>query len=390
MDYANIFLAKADELKYQVYMMLARLGVNNVTVSDLSRLLGWRYQLTYNVLQEVLDDLEMIKAQPRVTLRDQLLAAKVLPVSLEAYRSYLARNSLVFQLLMTGIQSPVPSLNRFVDDHYVSISTVMRRLRPANALMTARFGIKFQTTKMNFVGSEANVCYFLFTLMWWAYRNVYWPFPLIDPNTLTPVLDAMALPMSSPLQTAQNRLLLAIVRARAVKIPQSQPTTVDATEFLRIAGGCLRFEPDDLTISAYPQSVQTTVAALLTAYQADERTAPISPTLAGNLARLCTTAEYFGHLPPQPSEYLDARQVAYDPALYQTCETILGSDDGALVSACAELETLNLASNCEASDVVLGKLVKTVPSMAAYDWFDAKVHHPQSRSRVIQALKNLN
>ncbi|WP_164509898.1 helix-turn-helix domain-containing protein [Lacticaseibacillus porcinae] len=222
-DYAQIFLERADWLKYQLYTVLSRPYVKDVTITDLAVMLNSKYQPTYNVFQELLDDLVDLSGVSRENVRTAMLAGVDLPLSLDAYRAYLVQNSLVYRIVDYVIKSPSPSPSQFCDQEFVSRSTISRKLKPLNDLLK-QFGLKLKLAKFAFDGDEINIRYFLFTMYWWAYRGTQWPFATVDREQLEDEFAAITIVADRPLTHLQQLYFLAISHLRVGKQARIRPT----------------------------------------------------------------------------------------------------------------------------------------------------------------------
>lgn len=222
-DYAQIFLERADWLKYHLYSVLSRPYVKDVTITDLAVMMNSKYQPTYNVFQELLDDLVDLSGVPRDQVRAAMLTGVDLPISLDAYRADLVQNSLVYRLVDYVLKAPSPSPSQFCEQEFVSRSTISRKLKPLNDLLK-QYGLKFKLAKFAFDGNEVNIRYFLFTLYWWAYRGTIWPFASVDRDLLETEFQAISIVDDRPLTHLQQQYFLAISHLRVGKQARIKPT----------------------------------------------------------------------------------------------------------------------------------------------------------------------
>lgn len=222
-DYGELFLERADWLKYQLYVVLSRPYVKDVTITDLAVMMNSKYQPTYNIFQELLDDLVDLSGEPRENVRTAMLAGVDLPLSLDTYRANLVQNSLVYRLVDYVIKSPSPSASQFCDQEFVSRSTISRKLKPLNGLLK-QYGLKFKLAKFAFDGNEINIRYFLFTMYWWAYRGSTWPFASVDRKQLEEEFAAITIVPDRPLTHLQQLYFLAIGHLRVGKQARIKPT----------------------------------------------------------------------------------------------------------------------------------------------------------------------
>ncbi len=306
-----VFLDRAADLRYQVYAQLARQAVCGVTVRDLAVQLHWRYQTTYNVVDEILMDLEQLLGRRRPHLRAQLLAADPLPVPLAVYRAYLAQRSLVYQLVDAAIQNSGMTAETFAKRHFISRSTLNRRLRGCKVWL-AQYQLKLRGSRLCFVGAELNVCYFIYDFYWWAHRGTAWPLAAVDQATVARQVQALPHCPPSPVGRVQMQLFLAAIKLRAGQrhLPGSNPAlqalatqldsaavdhlpkaAVTSCELLALTQ--LQFDDAAFGTALLLASVPQTVTARLLAAVGGQ--AP--PQLAANLLRLVYATWAFAGVP---------------------------------------------------------------------------------------------
>ncbi|WP_461215868.1 helix-turn-helix domain-containing protein [Lacticaseibacillus sp. GG6-2] len=216
MEFTDVFMERADQLKYRLYSTLARSDVQRVTIVDLADLTHNTYQPVYNVFQEMLSDIVMLTGLSKTKARKKILDAETLPLGLDAYRSYLVRNSLMYRLLDYAVTSTNPTAAQFEAQEFVSRSTMTRKLRAANDLM-ARYGVKFRLAKLAFSGNELNICFFLYAFYWWSHRGSYWPFKTITRKRLHDECSLIGIMNEHPVSQIQMQVFLAISHLRLAK-----------------------------------------------------------------------------------------------------------------------------------------------------------------------------
>lgn len=177
--FEEVFLDRAELMKYQLYERLSEFHVANLSVTDLAGMLNWKYQATYNVLAEVVDDLCESCHLSTQTVRHQIMNPAQMPMSLEAYRSKLAQASLSYQLIDYAFQGPNPTTEEFLMLTHVSSSTLIRYRKKINLFLVA-YGIQIKGSHLQLSGSEATWRYFLFLFYWWAHRGTVWPLRFVD------------------------------------------------------------------------------------------------------------------------------------------------------------------------------------------------------------------
>lgn len=306
-----VFLDRAADLRYQVYAQLARQAVCGVTVRDLAVKLHWRYQATYYVVDEILMDLEQLLGRRRPHLRAQLLAADPLPVPLAVYRSYLAQRSLVYQLVDAAIQNPGMAAEAFAKRHFISRSTLNRRLRGCNTWL-AQYQLKLRGSRLCFVGAELNVCYFIYDFYWWAHRGTAWPLAAVDQAAVAQQVRALPHCPQSPVGQVQMQLFLAAIKLRAGQRhpPASNPalqalaTQLETKAMGRLSKAAVaccellaltqyQFGQAAVADASLSANVPKTVTAQLLAAVGGQ----VHPQLAANLLRLVYATWAFAGVP---------------------------------------------------------------------------------------------
>ncbi len=223
MEFTDVFMERADQLKYHLYCVLTRSDVQHVTIADLAEITHATYQPVYNVFQEMLADIVMLTKRPKAKVRKQMLEAAKMPLGLDAYRSYLVRKSMMYRLLDYAVTTPNPTPAQFEAKEFVSRSTMTRKLRGANVLM-ARYGIRFRLAKLEFTGDELNVRFFLYAFYWWAHRGSYWPFSSITRKRLHDECLQIGIMNEHPVSQIQMQVFLAISHLRLGKNHRIQLT----------------------------------------------------------------------------------------------------------------------------------------------------------------------
>ncbi|MFD1485889.1 helix-turn-helix domain-containing protein [Lacticaseibacillus baoqingensis] len=213
---AKVLLDHSAQLKYQLYRLLAKHAHQDVTITDLAMMNQANYQPTYAVFQEILADVTALVERPRVQVRKELLKAAPLPVSLDAYRSFLVRHSLPYRLVDYCLTGTTPSLEAFCQREFVSRSTVSRKLRPLTEMM-AGFRVKLKLATLTFTGPETNIRYLFYALYWWAHRGCFWPFVRVDEADVKHASETLTIMHDLPLAKRQQQYFLAVCRLRAGK-----------------------------------------------------------------------------------------------------------------------------------------------------------------------------
>lgn len=175
MLFEETFLDKADLQKYQLYRVIKTLSTETFTITDLSQEIELTYRQTYNIFQDLQNDLESLPdLENRLTSHLEMKLSSF-PLSLDKYRLYLLKNSTVFQFMNALAIGPRESLEQFCANHFTSRSTLLRKTTNLKNLL-AHYQIKISYTTMKLVGMEQAIRLFLYNFYWLSYHAVAWPF----------------------------------------------------------------------------------------------------------------------------------------------------------------------------------------------------------------------
>jgi hypothetical protein len=135
-----------------------------------------------------------------------------LPLSLDALRTNLCQQSLGYQLL-DYLAKDTGGLTCFAQDHYVSVSTVQRRMKQLRPLLAA-FHVDVGRHPFQLIGSEMHIRYLLYAAYWLAYRGTHWPLDLVDQRAIKALYIDAGVTRRSAVGKAQALLFVGVCNLR--------------------------------------------------------------------------------------------------------------------------------------------------------------------------------
>ena len=214
MLFEETMLEKGEYQKFVMFRILKSLEGANYTISDIAEEMNISYQQTYNILQELLDDVQSFPNTELQSLsRKKLFNNKKIPISVDMYRLFLLKRSIVFQFIDYVVQGMNPNVEKFCQDHYISRSTLLRKNSGLKALLE-RYDIKISYNDLKFVGDEKQIRFFLYCFYWLSYRGIEWPFNSIRYFDVSQKLLLEKNELNDPVITIRTVIFWSISRIR--------------------------------------------------------------------------------------------------------------------------------------------------------------------------------
>ncbi|MCI1986681.1 MAG: helix-turn-helix domain-containing protein [Lactobacillus sp.] len=213
MEFAAIFLEKTELQKYQLLQALSALEATGKTIVELSTKLALSYQRTYNLFQELSQDLATLTGQPLTTMHKQLLSPGPVAVSADHYLYDRLQNALPFRFFDYLVQGHQPSVAEFCQTHFISRSTLNRKLVALRQFL-GQYQIKVSLTHPGFTGPEPQIRLCLQMLYWQAAHGTVWPFKVAQLADLQVQYRALSCRDPYPLLAQLDLFLLACSRLR--------------------------------------------------------------------------------------------------------------------------------------------------------------------------------
>ena len=148
----TVFLGKQDVEKYQMLTVIKSLPKAEINLSAIGNGLGFTYQKTYNIFQALLDDIFELDNQPGQR-SSKIESINFDRISIDRYRLFLFKNSIVFQAFDYGFTNANPTFENFSNSHFTSKSTLNRRMTNFRKMLT-NFGLKISNTTLELKGDE--------------------------------------------------------------------------------------------------------------------------------------------------------------------------------------------------------------------------------------------
>lgn len=253
MLFEEIFLEKAGLQKFQMFRVLTAFDAANLTITDLSNKMGLSYQQSYNIFQELTEDIAAITGKSRAASKKALTTAGALPVSVDDYRYRLLEDAVSFQFLDYLVQGNRPSVDRFCAERFISRSTLMRKTAQLRKFLT-RYHLKLSLTTPGLTGDEKQIRLFLNAVYWLGCHGAKWPFTSVKLPVIRQQYEQLATAKSDPIGTIQDLMFWALCRIR-----MSRGFVIDdCTRFDELFDGYGPFRPiiyDKKQFSALPSPV---------------------------------------------------------------------------------------------------------------------------------------
>ncbi|OLF68206.1 hypothetical protein ACX53_12025 [Loigolactobacillus backii] len=175
MLFEELFLEKTDLQKFLMFRVLKTIDANSFTINDISTALNLSYQQTYNAFQDLLTDMRVLdKNIDKNVGRHKLMSQDSFHVTLDRYRLFLLKHSLVFQFVDYLVQHANPTIDNFCETQFVSKSTLLRKTAALKKFMN-RYSLRFSYTHLRIIGDERNIRLLLFTFYWIGFHGIEWP-----------------------------------------------------------------------------------------------------------------------------------------------------------------------------------------------------------------------
>lgn len=162
--FEEMFFSKADSEKFRMFRVLNTLDDQSFTLNDIGTQMNMSYQKTYNIYQGLLDDMGLIDPSikyEKINKKD--ITSDSFPVPIDMYRLFLLKESIVFQAFDYAFQTQKPAIDEFCNAHFISKSTLLRKMAPLRKHMK-QYGITISTTNLKFEGDERCIRFFLFCI----------------------------------------------------------------------------------------------------------------------------------------------------------------------------------------------------------------------------------
>lgn len=175
MNYEEIMMDTPTLLRFNIYRYLKQLDVDSFSINHLAEDMDLNYQQAVIELTEIDEELQSINPDHESIL---LRAGKVNPhnlsSSIDHYRYHLLLHTVPFQYILYFMNEEEPSIDDFCEKHFISRSTVSRKIGPLKKYLR-QFDLRFTYTTADMVGDERMVRLALFCIIWLGTRGIEIP-----------------------------------------------------------------------------------------------------------------------------------------------------------------------------------------------------------------------
>lgn len=163
----NLFLTNQQQKKVQFLQQMAAFSDGEYAPHPLSKQLKWNYQPFWQLLQEIDQELVSLGEEPLLT-SDKKIRWRHDAQRNSRFISSQIQQSVPHQFLVESLIRPETTLKEFSDQHFLSTSTVTRRMRPLVEQLE-REGVLVNLAQMSLLGEEnvvrlAYIHYFWLTI----------------------------------------------------------------------------------------------------------------------------------------------------------------------------------------------------------------------------------
>lgn len=176
MLFEELMMDSSTLAKFTIYKKIYHLKQTTLPISQLAATFDLNYQQALIVLAEINQEImDYSKRQPSILKKAGKINTASLTVSIDEYRYLLLKKSIPFMFILYLLNHDQPSIEDFCSRHYVSQSTVARKMGPLKKHVK-RFNLRFSYREANLVGDERIVRVALFNTLWLGTRGISWPF----------------------------------------------------------------------------------------------------------------------------------------------------------------------------------------------------------------------
>ncbi|KAF1298340.1 hypothetical protein BAU15_13770 [Enterococcus sp. JM4C] len=144
--------------------------------------------------------LEMLETQINTYFDPEDIMLKVNNQKIDYFRSRnfcvqrvvlsILEENLTMNLVEQFLFDEFVSLEQFCQEHYVSHSSMRRKLKKVNEFLKTK-QLRISLVERTVIGREEDVRHFYYQLYWSVFRGVKWPFPHIDRDSILQAIDTI-------------------------------------------------------------------------------------------------------------------------------------------------------------------------------------------------------
>lgn len=183
------------------------------TINDLAQLLDMSYAKTYNTFQALLEDIDALSHGERVSHTVATINGTDLGIPLDCYRLFLLKRSVEFQVFDYAVQSARPNLESFCAQHFISKSTLLRKIASLRHFFET-YNINWSTTTLQLKGDEKQIRFILNSIYWVAFHAQEWPFHTVKHDDVVRMRKDIQTQEFDPVTSLQLDMFLGLCRTR--------------------------------------------------------------------------------------------------------------------------------------------------------------------------------
>ncbi|MGC6768717.1 helix-turn-helix domain-containing protein [Enterococcus sp. LJL51] len=180
MLFDELMMDNSTLIKFQIYKKISSLNQTIIPVSQVAKLFDLSYQQTLIILTEINQEIMAYNnKQSSILKKAGKINAEHLTISIDEYRYLTLKKSIPFLFILYFLNHDQPTIEDFCERHYVSQSTVSRKMIPLKKHVK-QFNLRFSFREANLTGDERVVRVALFNTLWLGTRGLFWPFTRVS------------------------------------------------------------------------------------------------------------------------------------------------------------------------------------------------------------------
>lgn len=192
MLFEELMMDSSTLTKFNIYKKIYQLKQPTLPISQLAAAFDLNYQQALIILAEINQEItDYSKRQPSILEKAGKINIASLIVSIDEYRYLLLKKSIPFMFILYFLNHEQPTIEDFCSRHYVSQSTVARKMGPLKKHVK-RFNLRFSFREANLIGDERIVRVALFNTLWLGTRGIIWPFKNVEKAEAVKLVEAFS------------------------------------------------------------------------------------------------------------------------------------------------------------------------------------------------------
>ncbi|GCF94745.1 hypothetical protein NRIC_26360 [Enterococcus florum] len=164
MLFGEFLLTKQQQKKIAFFKQMEELAAGDYSVHALSQRFHYPYLSFLSLLEELNDTLLTLNEEP-ILVGNSIVKWASNPSRFNNFMLEQLKQSTAYQFLLTSLFYPEKCLADFSREHYISKSTVLRRLQPLSGYFNS-CGIKINVSGMTLLGNESTIRLLYIAIIW--------------------------------------------------------------------------------------------------------------------------------------------------------------------------------------------------------------------------------